>query len=116
MITGDGPGYDFTGTDGHYKHQGTIHGEGRTFEGALKDVPGFCCGREGYAWIEAIDADTFRLRSVWWTPGQGNRESPQLTYGWDTWERGAGGPPAAAARPSHASSIRCRKRRASASI
>jgi hypothetical protein len=95
-ITGGGPGYHLTGTDGHYKHEGTITGDGTKFEGALKDVPGFCCGREGYVWMEAVDASTYRARSVWWTPGQGSREKPQLTYGWTTFTRGTGAAPAGA--------------------
>jgi hypothetical protein len=98
-ITGGAPGYGWTGTDGHYKNQGTISGDGVTFEGGLKDVPGFCCGREGYTWIEAVDANTFRARSVWWTPGQGRKEKPQLTFGWDTWKRGAAAAPQAPAAP-----------------
>jgi hypothetical protein len=109
-ITGGGPGYGLTGTDGHYKHQGTITGDGATFEGGLNDVPGFCCGREGYTWIEAIDANTFRARSVWWTPGQGSKEKPQLTFGWDTWTRVAAGAAAAPPAPAERQELAARKK------
>jgi hypothetical protein len=109
-ITGGGPGYGLTGTDGHYKNQGTISGDGVTFEGSLKDLPGFCCGREGYMWLEAIDANTFRARSVWWTPGQGSKEKPQLTFGWDTWKRGAAGAAAAPSAPAAPEDVSARRR------
>jgi len=50
-------------------------------------VPGFCCGREGYIWLEVIDGNTFRVRSVWWTPGKSSKEKPDITHGWSTWKR-----------------------------
>jgi len=109
-LTGDPSGYDWIGTDGRYKHQGAIRGDGEKLEGALKDVPGFCCGREGYTWIEVVDANTFRERSVWWTPGQGSREKPQLTFGWNTWKRGAGGAAAAPTAPAAPEDLSAQKK------
>lgn len=92
-------GYHLTGTDGRYRHEGVVGGDGLRFEGALKDVPGFCCGREGYVWMEAIDGDRYRARSVWWTPGRGNRDKSELTCGWSTWKRDAGELGPSPARP-----------------
>jgi hypothetical protein len=87
VFTGSGTSYQVTGTDGHYKHEGTLVGDGIRFEGRFKDLPGWCCKREGYVWLEVVDENTHRSRSVWWTPGAGSREKPQLTYGWSTWKR-----------------------------
>jgi hypothetical protein len=87
VITGSGNNYRVTGTDGHYKNEGTLVGDGVRFEGQFKDLPGWCCKREGYVWIEIVDENTYRARSVWWTPGAGSREKPQLTYGWTIWKR-----------------------------
>lgn len=86
-ITGGTSSYSMTGTNGSYKNQGTIKGDGTKFEGGFKDVPGFCCGREGYMWLEVIDGNTFRVRSVWWTPGRSSKEKPDITHGWSTWKR-----------------------------
>lgn len=89
VITGSGSSYRVTGTDGNFKNEGTVSGNGIRFEGWFKDVPGWCCKREGYVWIEAVDENTYRARSVWWTPGSGSREKPHLTYGWTTFKRSA---------------------------
>jgi hypothetical protein len=89
VITGSGSSYRVTGTDGNFKNEGTVSGDGIRFEGWFKDVPGWCCKREGYVWIEAVDENTYRARSVWWTPGSGSREKPHLTYGWTTFKRSA---------------------------
>ncbi len=86
-ITGGTSSYSMTGTNGSYKNQGTIKGDGTKFEGSFKDVPGFCCGRDGYVWLEVVDGNTYRARSVWWTPGRGTKEKPDITYGWSTWKR-----------------------------
>ena len=86
-ITGGTSSYSMTGTNGSYKNQGTIKGDGTKFEGGFKDVPGFCCGRDGYVWLEVIDGNTFRVRSVWWTPGKSSKEKPDITHGWSTWKR-----------------------------
>jgi hypothetical protein len=88
-ITGGTSSYSMTGTNGSYKNQGTIKGDGTKFEGSFKDVPGFCCGRDGYVWLEVVDGNTFRARSVWWTPGRSSKEKPDITHGWSTWKRSA---------------------------
>jgi len=86
-IRGDRSGYTLSGTNGQYKHEGTITGDGVKYEGDLVDQPGFCCGREGHVWIEVVDANTYRAKSVWWRTGQSTRERPELTYGWANFTR-----------------------------
>jgi hypothetical protein len=88
VITGGTTRYTVSGTGANrVRNECTLAGDGTTFEGRAKDVPGYCCGREGYVWLEVIDQNTYRVRSVWWTPGQGSKEKPQLTYGWSRWTR-----------------------------
>jgi hypothetical protein len=87
VITGDRSAYTVTGTNGKYKNEGTITGDGTKYEGDLYDQPGWCCGREGHVWVEVIDKDTYRARSIWWKTGQSTRERPEITNGWSTWKR-----------------------------
>jgi hypothetical protein len=47
---------------------------------------------------------------VWWTPGQGSKEKPQLTFGWDTWKRGAAGAAAAPSAPAAPEDVSARRR------
>ena len=87
-MTGGPNRYSVSGTGaGRIRNEGTLVGDGTSFEGRFHDVPGYCCGREGYVWLEAIDENTYRVRSAWWTPGQGSKDRPQLTFGWTTWRR-----------------------------
>ncbi len=86
-ITGGRNEYTLTGTNGSYKHEGTIKGDGTKYEGDLKDQAGFCCGREGHIWVEVVDASTYRHRSVWWKTGRSSREKPELTFGWAIMKR-----------------------------
>jgi hypothetical protein len=86
-IRGDRTEYTVTGTNGSYKNEGTITGDGTKYEGDLYDQPGFCCGREGHVWLEIVDANTYRAKSIWWKTGQSTRERPGLTYDWATFKR-----------------------------
>jgi hypothetical protein len=87
VITGDRSAYAVTGTNGKFKNEGTIKGDGIKYEGDVSDQPGWCCGREGHVWLEVIDKNTYRARSIWWKTGQSSRERPEITNGWSTWKR-----------------------------
>ncbi len=86
-VSGSGNTYHWTATNGQYKHEGTLTGDGTRFEGAMRDVPGFCCGREGYIWLEIVDQNTIRVKSRWWYPGKGSRDNPELNYDWGVFKR-----------------------------
>lgn len=84
-IIASGNGYSYTGTDGNYKHTGTLRYDGTVFKGEVKDVPGFCCGNEGYIWLRVVDGNTLEVKSQWWKPGSKDRII--LETGWDTLKR-----------------------------
>jgi len=88
VMTGGTTRYAVSGSGANrVRNEGTLVGDGTILEGSFRDVPGYCCGRDGYVWLEVIDENSYRVRSVWWTPGQGSKEKPQLTFGWSTWVR-----------------------------
>jgi len=80
-----GNGCSYTGTDGNFKHTGTLGYDGTVFKGEVKDVPGFCCGNEGYMWLKVVDGNTLEVKSEWWKPERKDRII--LEAGWDTLKR-----------------------------
>ncbi len=68
-ITGDEKSIHYDGSNGNYRHSGVLYRKGKGYEGNLKDVPGWCCGNEGYVWIEILDGDSIKSRSEWKRPG-----------------------------------------------
>lgn len=80
-----GNGCSYTGTDGNFKHTGTLGYDGTVFKGEVKDVTGFCCGNEGNMWLKVVDGDTLEVKSEWWKPE--SKDIIILKAGWDTLKR-----------------------------
>jgi len=84
-ISMSGNSCSYTGTDGNYKHTGTLSYDETVFEGEAKDVSGFCCGNEGYIWLKVVDENTLEIKSKWWKPE--NKDRTIVEAGWDTLKR-----------------------------
>ena len=66
---GDGV-YSYSGTNGLYKHDGTIYwwGQDQWYEGRVVDDPDFCCGNNGIVYVRKIDDATLEIKSKWYAP------------------------------------------------
>jgi hypothetical protein len=63
-------GYTFIGTNGIYKHQGTLRWNGQYYEGRVEDLEGWCCGNNGDVWLAFVDENTLYVTSRWYHEGQ----------------------------------------------
>jgi len=84
FLEGSGNGYYYIGTNGNYRHEGMLYGDGSIFSGELTDTPGWCCGNIGNIWLEVIDENTVRVRSEWQKP---ESEIIHISLPWKTWNR-----------------------------
>ena len=80
-LSGDENQLQYTGTDGNYKHSGSLSKQGTSEElhGEVNDVPGFCCGNRGKVWLRINDENSVEVRSEWYRPGE---SEPFITPGW----------------------------------